>query len=112
MNNIKANSLIIEGLIRKMDSISKKLQISANKFCTSLRNNSSVIINLFSGGKSEAESSVVVAQNWIIPLLTMSNSFYNYFSTIIIDYSMYYYHHRKSLFEAAKILLTKSKLSE
>jgi hypothetical protein len=112
MNRIKANALIIEGLVRKMDVISKKLQISGDKFCNSLKRNSSILIDLYSGGFEEAQSSVAVAQEWILPLLSISNSFYNYFSTIIINYSMYYYHHRKALMEASKALLMSSKLSE
>jgi hypothetical protein len=105
MARIKANMTIINGLLQKMDIIAKKLESSGNLFINSLRQNSSVLVNIYSGGENEANNSLDVIHQCILPLLSFSNSFYSYFSTIIIDYAIFYCRHRKYLFEAAKLLV-------
>jgi hypothetical protein len=112
MNKIKANTLTIEGLTKKMDIIAKRLQTSGDKFCKSLSANVPAIVNLYMGDSEKARDATETAKEWILPLLSLSNAFYSYFNSIIINYSMYYYHHRKALAEAAKVLIDKSRVED
>lgn len=105
MSRIKANTVIVDGLLKKMDIIANKLEDSGNAFINSLRQNTSILYNIYSGGENEANNSLDIAQRWILPLLSFAGSFYSYFSNIIIEYSIFYCRHRKYLFDAARLLV-------
>lgn len=110
MGRIKGNVLITEGLMKRMEAIAKRLQVSGTKFCNSLKQNHSILVDIYTGGENESNDSISIAQKMILPLLSISNSIYSYFSTILLNYGIYYYHHRKALFDASKTLLQKDRL--
>jgi hypothetical protein len=112
MSSIKSNILIIEGLAKKMDAVSKRIEISGNKFCDSLKRDTPALMNLTLGGEDNTRQIIDIAQKLIMPLLPIVNSFFSYFSSLIINYSMYYCRHRKSLYEAAKMLILKENNEE
>lgn len=105
MSRIKANMVIVNGLLKKMEVIANKLQTSGESFINSLQKNRGVLYDMYAGGEYEANNSLDVAQKWILPLLSFSSSFYSYFSNIIVEYSIFYCRHRKYLFEATKLLV-------
>jgi hypothetical protein len=105
MSRIKANTIIINGLLKKMEIIANKIKVSGDIFINSLRNNSPVLYKIFAGEEMNENGSLDIIQKWILPLLTFSGSFYSYFSNIIVEYSIRYCRHRKYLFEAAKLLV-------
>jgi hypothetical protein len=108
MKKIKANSVIIDGLAKKMEIISERLEKSGYKFMESLRNNTPVLLQT-PPSQNEAQNNLYIIQQWITPLISIAGSFYSYFSTIIIEYSMSYCLHRKTLVEAAMILVNQGK---
>jgi hypothetical protein len=103
MSRIKANSLVINALVGKMEVIAKKLESSGSKFCGSLQSNIPFIVKA-SSNEEGMMSGIEAARELIIPLLSVSRSFYSYFSTVLLNYSMYYVRHRKALYESAVML--------
>jgi hypothetical protein len=104
MKNIRANIVIINGLVQKMENISKRLNESGTKFIASLQKNMPVLLQI-AAGSEEVQEALSVVQEWIIPLLPMSSALFSYFNNAIIDYSMQYCIHRKNLVESAMLLV-------
>jgi hypothetical protein len=108
MSRIKSNILYINDQVKRMELISKKIEVSGDRFCESLKKNTPMLMNLFGGGDNyNTRSLIEFSQELILPLLPVISSFYSYFSSLIINYSMYYCRHRKALFESAKMLVQK-----
>jgi hypothetical protein len=103
MKKIKANAVMVEGIVKKMELTAEKLQKSGAKFMESLKDNSLRLLN--NKIIAHAEESFDSVHQWITPLLSVSSSFYSYFSTVIIEYSLRYCLHRKALAEAAVLLV-------
>jgi hypothetical protein len=104
MNRIKSNSLIISGLVNKMETIAKRLEVSGKKFCDNLQSNTPFLLKAISSDKDDTKSGIDIARQLITPLLSVSSSFYSYFSSILLNYSLYYLRHRKALYNAARML--------
>jgi hypothetical protein len=108
MSKIKSDMLLINESVKKMENISKRIQVSGNMFCESLKQNTPIIMKLFpEESNSLLQYSVEAAQELILPLLPVISSFYLYFSSLITNYCMYYCRHRKALFESVKLLVQK-----
>jgi hypothetical protein len=103
MKKIKANAVMVEGIVKKMELTAEKLQKSGAKFMESLKDNSSRLLN--NKIISHAEESFDNVCQWITPLLSVSSSLYSYFSTVIVEYGLRYCLHRKALAEAAVLLV-------
>jgi hypothetical protein len=103
MNRIKANSLIISGLVTKMEAIAKRLEVSGKKFCDNLQSNTPFLLKAITD-EDNMRSGIDIARQLITPLLSVSSSFYSYFSSILLNYSLYYLKHRKTLYDAARML--------
>jgi hypothetical protein len=112
MSRIKANMIVVDGLLKKMDIISKKLETNGELFINSLQKNKSVLYDIYSGGSFEANNSLDVAHKWILPILSFASSFYSYFSNIIVEYAICYCRHRKYLAEAAKLLVERENIND
>jgi hypothetical protein len=104
MKNIRANIVIINGLVQKMENISKRLNDAGAKFIASLQKNMPVLLQL-APGSEDVQEALSVVQEWIIPLLPMSSSIFSYYNNAIIDYSIQYCIHRKNLVESAMLLV-------
>jgi hypothetical protein len=112
MSEIRENTLLINESVKKMESISKRIQVSGSMFCESIKQYAPTIMKLFPEENNLLlKYSIETAQELILPLLPVISSFYLYFSSLITNYSMYYCRHRKSLFEAARLLVQKEEES-